>query len=147
MQCRVCGVEARCQTRADLTYYECPRCAGLWFNQGELEAMISRRIAIAPGRPLDDPSADTGGEGEPASEGARAAPPSGHGETGDCPVCGPGVRLVSMTTYATRHVRVLGCPVCFGHWLSRKQALVLVDRVCYPGFFGSLRRLFRRPSS
>jgi len=135
MQCRACGIETQCRARADLTYYECPGCGGLWFNQGELESMISRKVGIPLSARPSGPSADI----EQGGGGSR--PQIGRG---DCPSCGPEVRLIPMTTYATRRAKILGCPVCFGHWLSRDQALVLIEHVCYRGLVGRLRKLFRR---
>jgi Zn-finger nucleic acid-binding protein len=127
MQCHLCNVETERRSRADLAYWECPGCGAVWFDQGELESMISKRIPIA----LTVPGNSAG-----APEEARAGMA--------CPSCGPEVKLVPMTVYAARHVRILGCPVCFGHWVSRSQARLLIDRVCYGGPLGWLQKLFRR---
>jgi len=48
-----------------------------------------------------------------------------------------------MTGYAASKARVLGRPVCFGRWLSRKEACTLIRNVCFRGPFGWIRRLFR----
>jgi len=122
----------QCQTGADLTYYECAQCGDLWFNSGELENLLSHRIRI----PL---SADPSGAAAPKAEG-NGSPSLAR----DCPVCGPGVRLVSMISYATRHVRLWGCPVCFGRGLSRQQASILMREICGSGIFGAFRRLLRK---
>ena len=124
MICQKCQSEMVCQPRLDLTYYECRDCGSLWFNGGELENLLNRKIRL-PFEPR---------QGEPEnSEGQK-----------ECPVCGSGSRLVAKTTFATGKVLVRGCLACYGHWLTRAQARDLVNRACYPAPLGFLRRLFVR---
>lgn len=122
MLCRLCGGEMRCEPRLDINYYECSDCGGIWFNAGELETLFRKRVRLVlppfPGEDTPDPD---------------------YKPTKECPHCGDGVHLIPKTTYAARNIQVLGCPVCFGHYLSRAQTREIVDRVCS----GWLRRTIR----
>lgn len=130
MNCARCSAPMHCRAGADLTYYECSQCGDLWFNSGELENLLAHRIRISlPG--------DAAGAAVPAGDGSPSP-------TRECPVCGPGVRLVSMGSYASRHVRLWGCPVCFGRCLSRQQASILVREVCGTSLLGAFRKLLRK---
>ena len=128
MLCRLCGGEMRCEPSMEITYYECSDCGGIWFNAGELETLFRKRLRLAlPPIP---------GEGEAPATGGAA---TGHASRNECPHCGDGVHLIPKTTYAARNIQVLGCPVCFGHFLSRAQAREIVARVSS----GLLTRAFR----
>lgn len=124
MKCPLCDNEMPCRPSMSITYYECAECGLLWFNSGELESLIRERVRLEMPEQPD--------ESDRMPE--------------HCPVCGPGVGLVAMTTFATRSVQVRGCTVCFGHALTRGQARALVQHVCGRGPTGWLRRIFRRAS-
>ena len=126
MRCKSCQGEMVCQPRMDLTYYECRDCGSVWFSGGELENLLEHKLRI------DFPKLP----GETAG-GAEA-------DAGMCPACGTGSSLLPKTTFATPRVSILGCPTCYGHWLTRQQARDLVSIVCYPPPIGLVRRVFAR---
>ncbi|MBN1865729.1 zf-TFIIB domain-containing protein [Candidatus Sumerlaeota bacterium] len=128
MKCKDCHVEMVCRPRLDVTYHECPKCGGLWFNEGELDSLIRGKIAV-------DLGSAARSSFEPVASSSMV-----------CPTCGDGVRLVEMTTYATSKVKIMGCSVCFGRWLSRDQGRELVRLVCYSGFGGFFRKIGDRLS-
>ena len=118
-----------CRPGMEVTYYECEDCGGIWFNAGELETLFRKRLRIAlPPLPGEDQARETSGDAprHPANQ---------------CPHCGDGVHLIPKTTYAARNVQVLGCPVCFGHYLSRAQTREIVSRVCSGVLSRALRRV------
>ncbi len=123
MQCRICQSEMECQPRMDITYHECRTCGGLWLGGGALEAIIDKKMRI-PFPKL--PGENTQPSGTPTSH---------------CPNCAGGTRLMEKVTYATSKVRLHGCPVCFGHWLTRKQVRQLINIVSYPFPIGLIRNL------
>lgn len=85
----------------------CERCAGIWFDHGELEAVVGTKVTSR----LDP-----------------ARPGGGDGPSGRCPRCN-----VEMVPYVAaqdpaRPVRVDRCPSCLGLWLDRKRLQVVEDR-------------------
>lgn len=48
MRCPTCDVQLDCLRVGELELDECPRCLGLWFDQGELHTVLTSRMALEP---------------------------------------------------------------------------------------------------
>ena len=78
----------------------CERCAGIWFDHGELEAVV----------------------GISAAAHQDAAPESdGDASSGLCPRCLVDMRPAQAVGDPSRPVRVDRCPSCMGLWLDRSR--------------------------
>ena len=91
----------------DILLDRCERCAGIWFDHGELEAVIGEGGA-AHLDPLSDPTCDSA---------------SG----GPCPRCRVEMRPVTAAKDPTRAIPVDRCPSCMGLWLQRKRLRAIED--------------------
>jgi len=94
----------------DILLDRCEDCAGIWFDHGELEAVIGAGGAAR----LDGLGAD--GEGD-------------HEEThgGPCPRCDVEMQPVAASQDPNRPVPVDRCPSCMGLWLDRKRLKDIED--------------------
>jgi Zn-finger nucleic acid-binding protein len=91
----------------DILLDRCERCAGIWFDHGELEAVIgaggAARLDLLESQPKDGP----GG--------------------GPCPRCSVEMQPVVASKAPTRQVLVDRCPSCMGLWLDRKRLEAIED--------------------
>jgi Zn-finger nucleic acid-binding protein len=85
----------------------CESCGGIWFDHGELEAVVGL-TAAARQEPI---------EPEPAG-----------GGSGPCPRCTVEMRPVSAGEDPDRPVRVDRCPSCMGLWLDRRLVRPIEDQ-------------------
>jgi uncharacterized protein len=124
MKCRDCQTELRCNSGLGATYHVCSRCGGVWFNNGELEHFVRQkgRIAFENKGQYETPAPEDG--------------------VNECPHCSSGVRLMDMSAFPIKGLRMQGCPVCFGRWFSYKQARVLSASLRGWGPFKWVFRLF-----
>ncbi|MGQ9674998.1 MAG: TFIIB-type zinc ribbon-containing protein [Chloroflexota bacterium] len=51
MLCPICSVELAMTNRQDVEIDYCPKCRGIWLDRGELDKIIDRVMAQAPGYP------------------------------------------------------------------------------------------------
>ncbi len=91
----------------DILLDRCEECAGLWFDHGELEAVI--------------------GAGGAAQLNAMDSPPEGESHGGLCPRCKVEMLPVAASQDPTRPVAVDRCPSCMGLWLKRKRLKAIED--------------------
>jgi Zn-finger nucleic acid-binding protein len=85
----------------------CERCAGIWFDHGELEAVVGLTAAAQ-----QDPVSDN--DGGP--------------DSGLCPRCRVEMRPVQAVGDPSRPVRVDRCPSCMGLWLDRHRVQPIEDK-------------------
>jgi len=90
----------------DVMLDRCEECAGIWFDHGELEAIVGAEVASTL-EPVDDP------------EGSSVTKP--------CPRCAVHMRPVSAAQDPSRPVRVDRCPSCMGLWLDRSRLRAIED--------------------
>jgi Zn-finger nucleic acid-binding protein len=91
----------------DILLDRCERCAGIWFDHGELEAVI--------------------GAGGAARLELVEATDAGRGPRGPCPRCSVEMQAVVASRAPTRQVQVDRCPSCMGLWLDRKRLEQIED--------------------
>ncbi len=91
----------------DILLDRCETCAGIWFDHGELEAVIG----VGGAARLDNLEVDT-------EAGAFGGP---------CPRCDVEMQPVAASQDPARPVPVDRCPSCMGLWLARKRLKNIED--------------------
>lgn len=92
----------------DILLDRCERCGGIWFDFGELEAVI--------------------GVGGSARLDRLESHDEGGGFGGPCPRCDVEMEPVAASKEPARPVPVDRCPSCMGLWLERKRLKDIEDR-------------------
>lgn len=98
MKCPKCGEPLEKVQIDEVEVDQCPSCSGIWFDFGELSAILSAKDISALMN--------------------RATDSVGHDETeASCPACGGEGKMIPIE-HGKHGIHVDTCTVCHGHWLD-----------------------------
>lgn len=119
MKCVKCEGELKRVQVGGADVDQCEKCAGIWFDMGELaqvlDAADAERLRQAPAKRDTDQS------------------------TGVCPRCGGGAKLVRLAAPGRKGFKIDTCLVCYGRWLDGGE----FQKLNAKGLFKSAAEFFR----
>jgi Zn-finger nucleic acid-binding protein len=121
MNCPKCNHTLTSRSEDQIEIDECPNCGGVWFDLGELKAVL-------------------GNEANFSFAGANSATPILDQLSGPCPRCGGTGHMTRLTHLARPDVIMDSCAVCYGIWLDGGE----VNRLAERGLGSSLREFAQR---
>jgi Zn-finger nucleic acid-binding protein len=127
MNCVKCSGELQKVTVGGLEVDQCPKCFGIWFDFGELEAVLGQEDA-----------------GKLKALHAASGPGGQDQKRGSCPRCGSNARMTPLAVPGRKDVHIDTCLVCYGQWLDGGELEALRKKGLFESAAGFFKKLVRK---